>query len=238
MRIDQVIGIAASIIGDHPTHRNLNNNQISRLLNVASLKLLRKKIGLPEAYSPGMPVPPEVTEITRKNKEDIRVFLVELGFKDNASLPIDSGGFADIPTNLYYCSTLEYWKPKLPPLEGYDIKPIEILTDTQFLDRVSSAVIDPDYNYPICNFQNNFIRFAPKDIQYAHMIYYRYPVDCVYAIRYENNMPVFDEDNSVDLEWNDDNTLNVINIFLGDIGISIEKQEIVNYAELHKQRGV
>lgn len=238
MNINEFVKLVASIIGDHPSHRSLTNVQIARLANAASMKLMKKKIGLPEMYQPGMPMPPEATEISRKNKEDLRPFLVEAGIKDKPAIPVDINGFADIPEKLYYCSTLEYWKPLPPPLEGYDVKPIEILTDLQYQDRQGSSIIYPDLDHPICNFQKDYMRFLPSGLGYVHMIYYRYPNNCLYAIKYVDDMPVYDAENSVDLEWNNDNQLSVMVLLLGDLGINLEKGDLLQYAELHKQQGV
>lgn len=238
MNINEFVKLVASIIGDYPDHRNLTHVQISRMANAASLKLMKKKIGLPEMYQPGMPMPPEATEISRKNKEDLRPFLVEAGIKDNPAIPVDLNGFADIPKKLYYCSTLEYWKPLPPLLGGYEVKPIEILTDLQYQDRQGSSIIYPDIDHPICNFQKDYMRFLPSGLGYVHMIYYRYPSNCLYAIKYVNDMPVWDPNNSVDLEWNDDNQLSVMVLLLGDLGINLEKGDLLQYAELHKQQGV
>jgi hypothetical protein len=240
MDIGELVRLSANLIGERAPHRSMNHTQITRMLNMESLKLLRKKIGLPEEYQPGMPLPREATEISRKNKEDIRVFLKDLGIKPggNPSLHISPKGIATIPTDLYYMSTIEYWK-RVGSYVEFDTKPVEILTDVEFLDRQQSHIMAPSIDYPICNFQKDYIRFLPQNLGYAHCIYYRYPVDCIYAIKYINqDKPVYDPDNSRDLEWNDDNCLTIVMMFLGDLGIPLEKPDLIQYAELHKKEGV
>lgn len=205
------------------------------LLNVNQLKHFKKKTGLPEEYSPGMPLTRQIIDLTQKITDDLRQFKVNRG-EDLPLLRIEDGQ-AKIPSNYYVVSTLQY------PVTAKD-RPIEILPDVLWSKRMGSSLQFPDHRFPIANFQKDFIRFAPKSIKYVKFIYYRYPKQVKYAIKgleYPRSFPawnyIYDEANSIQLEWDDINIIDIIYLMLQDLSITVDKKEVLQYANILENKG-
>ena len=237
MNLQQTIQVAALLAGDKGADISITPESIALLLKIASLKHFRRKLGMPEQYSPGMPLPQQVTEISQENKQALRPFLVMRGDYGGNPIAVNTvSGYADIPQGCCYISTLSYKRL----IKGTTIKEksIELVTDTQWIDRVSSALIYPNYEYPIANIQKNFILFIPRDLRRVNMIYYRWPTAPVYATINTRGYAEYDPDNSVDLEWDEDNQIDIIYILLADLAIPIGKPEVYQVADLVKKGGV
>lgn len=234
MNHGQIRVILKTFLQNQRSNITLDYKDYNELINVAQLKHFKRKIGLPEEYQPGMPLPRQSIEITQKIEDDLRIFKVNYG--DDQPVVKVINGKLDIPDDYYIVSTLSV------PVKGGE-RNIEIVSDTQWNDRLDSKLIAPRKRYPICNFQHNFIRFSPPDIKYVKFIYYRYPKEAVYAVKRRSSynaalFPEYDPDNSVELEWDDINIIDIIHILLTDLSIVVNKKDIANYANVKTQQGI
>lgn len=235
MDLEQIRRILFTFIQNKGGKVTLDYKGFNELLNVCQLKHFKKKIGLPEEYQPGLPLPRQVIEITQKITDDLRRFKVNHG--DDLPVYKVNHGQAVIPSNYYIVSTLVY------PAKSGDRR-IEIVTDTQFADRMNSSLIKPRMRYPIANFQKSFIRIEPKEIRYIKFIYYRYPNRAQYSIALPdpdrdtpNWFMEYDPVTSVQLEWDDVNTVDIIHMMLQDLSITVEKRDLFQYANVKEVKG-
>jgi hypothetical protein len=171
-----------------------------------NLEYLKLKIGLPEAYRPGLPFPPQAYQVSQKMTDDVRQFITWLGGPDYPLLNIDQYGVAVVPldyvaySSCYYdfvvgsdCDTEEYITPK----------EVEFLTDSNWSDRLNSSIDFPNKEFPVAKWLgNNKIQFAPRNLKQVNFTYVREPATPVLGYTYDaNNDIVYDPLTSVQFEW-------------------------------------
>lgn len=236
MNLHEISQTIALILGDYePTQATPTRQEFSLLLKINSLKHFKRKMGLPEQYQPGMPLPAQVFEITEKLSQDVRRFKVFMGKKDTAPLMLDTNGYADVPSDMYYPSSFTY---RYFTASKNRWRTVDVLTDEEFDRRLGSVVEQPTKYWPVCNFQRDFIRFAPVDMQYINFNYIRYPVDPIYAVKKDDFITVYDAANSTELEWDDINQIDIMMLVLVDLGMFLKREDIIKYATQAKVQGI
>ncbi len=234
MDLKEILRLLSYIIGLKRPGYRLTVQGYNDLLQMANFKHFKRKVGLPEEYQPGMPLPQQSFDITQKLTDDLRRFKVFLG-EDKSPLYIDSTGHAPIPDNYYYISTISYKSQKL---EVIDLREVDIVTDTQWNERMTSKIVFPTKKYPIANFQKDYIRFYPKNLNMVDMVYLRYPTNPIYMVVEDSEWNEYSSATSKQLEWSNDNIIDIISIMLGDIGINVGKPEVLQYSNQHKKEGI
>ena len=238
MNLQELLDYLNFVINKEQSGNSLKPKNYNTLLYVSNIEYFNKKFGLPEEYRPGHPFPSQAWETTQNMTDSLRKFKVKLGY-DNTPLVISSNGKADIPANYAHYSSLRY---NLAINENCDstisMRSIDILTDAQWADRVGSSINPPSYEYPICMFQNNYIQFLPLDLKFVEFTYLRFPEtpSYIYTVDSYDNI-VYDAINSIQLEWEDNDIMNIAKLILSKIGINLRETSIVNYAEMQKQMG-
>lgn len=227
-----LLKLARHIAGERLPGKAVSQEMFGLLLDNAQLKHFKRKVGLPEAYQPGMPLPVEAYDLTQKLTEDLRRFKVHMG-EDTAPLVVVNGK-AQLPTDYYYCSTIIY---KLVRNTNVKIRLVEVVNDLQWAERLSSSIVTPTLKYPIANFQSDYLRVSPAVIRYLDFIYLRFPKEPTLKFKTANGVLAYDE-TSTELEWDDINKIDILHILLGDMGIHLGKPEVVQYSELHKSKGI
>ena len=236
MNLQQLIQTVVLLAGDKAPDKSFTHESITLLLKAASLKQFKRKLGLPEQYQPGMPYPQQVVEITQENRQSLQPFVVFMGDYHSNPLTIDLlTGYATTPADCYYISTLLFKK-----ISGRKISPkdVTLVTDTQWNDQVSSKLIAPTKDHPIANIQSGFIRFMPRDLRKVDFIYYRLPKDPVYAVKSDRGNAEYDHASSVQLEWNEENQIDIIYLLLNDLAIPIERPDVFKVSDLVKKGGI
>jgi len=235
MNLNDCLMLMNLIVGDmSPATGELAKEQFNILARTGNLMHFKKKIGLPEEYQPNAPVTRQVYEVTTKISQDLSPFKVVMGENNTAPLMINANGIATIPTDLYYPSSLIFKYVHDTIVKN---RFVDILTDKEYDRRISSAVEYPTKYFPVCNFQDGYIRFTPKDLQYANFTYLRYPVDPEYKVTVIDGQNVYDAVNSVQFEWNRVNIIDIIHLMLETIGVHIGKGIVYQYAEKLKKEG-
>jgi hypothetical protein len=235
MTLDQLRILAATFIRDKAPEVNMVPEQWAALLRIASLKHFKRKIGLPEEYAPGRPLPAQIPEISQRITDDLLPFKVHMGRNGYPKLAISANGEAVIPTDFFYPLSLMY-----PVIDSGQLvyNNVEVLTDSEWVDYLSSKIITPNKKYPIANFQKSYIRFAPINLQSVEFTYLKKPVDPVYAYTIANDFIEYDPVHSVELEWDELNKIDILYILLSDIGVVVTRGDIVQLSEKVKQQGI
>lgn len=230
MTLLEIINTINFIIGDkRPEMGLLTPNRFSTMLHIASLKHFKRKLGLPEEYQVGMPLPRQAFELTQKITEDLRRFKV---VNDNF---LFTNGVSVYPDGYYYPSSMA-------AVIFYDVgsmrKNVRFVTDQRWDEMNGSYVDIPNEEYPIANFQSDTIRIAPTTITRTIFTYLRLPVKPVYAVRIQNNVSVYDPDSSVQLEWDEINQIDIITILLADLGLPLMRGDVIQIADKQKAQGI
>lgn len=227
-----ILKLARYIAGERLPGKAVSQGMFGLLLDNAQLKHFKRKVGLPETYRPGMPLPEQAYDITQKLTEDLRKFKVHMG--DDTTPLIVTNGKAELPRDYYYCSTIVYKHVRNTTVRE---RLVEVVNDLQWAERLSSSIITPTLKYPIANFQSDYLRVSPRTIRYLDFIYLRLPKEPTLKFKTENGVLTYDS-SSQELEWDDVNKIDIIHILLGDMGINLGKPELVQYSELHKSKGI
>lgn len=211
----------------------LTPKNVGLLLHSASIRHFKRKIGLPEEYQPGMPLPRQAYDLTQKISEDLRIFKVNMDGVEKPLLFFTSGS-AQLPSNYYYPSSIA----ALVEIDGQMVfRKAYFKTDDEWDEMEGSYVDVPNEEYPVVNIQANKIRIAPQ-VSRARFTYLRLPVKPVYRVTIDGHLNKYDQANSTQLEWDQINTIDVLTILLADLGVSMLRQDVLQYAEMKKQQGV
>ena len=235
LNLDNIRNILHIFIQRKNPDFELSMEGYNHLLQLANLKQFKIKTGLPEEYQPGMPLPRQVIDFTTKLSEDIRQFKVSMGEGDIAPLMVNNTGFAEIPSDIYYPSSMSY---KYVTNSGMKIKIVNIENDLNWNKKLASSIMFPTLKNPIANFQSNYIRFNPVNVQYINFVYVRYPLSPVFAYEDSLGYNKYDPDSSTELEWSEMNKVDIISIMLGMIGINVERGDIIQIADKMRKEGV
>ena len=235
MDLNKIRQLIVIILGDrNPAKRDFPVEYFESGLYAASLIHFKKKIGLPEEYQVGMPLPRQAYEITRKIKMDLLPFHVEMG-TTSPSLVVNDHGLAELPANVYYPSVFRYRY-----MVGIAVKhrPIDIVNDLEWNERMRNSITKGTKKHPVCNFIGpKRVRFSPVDLRRVDFDYVKFPNRPVFAYNIDLDYIDYDETRSTQLEWDDVNIMDVISIFMEKLGVSIGSPDIVQYADKLKNTG-
>lgn len=104
----------------------------------------------------------------------------------------------------------------------------DILTDTEYLDRIDSTLLAPDLEHPIARIIGKKIEFFPSDSGNFVLTYYRVPIVPKYAYTTPNGRDiVFDEPNSIEIDIRESGFNEVVSNALGYLGISLQEQGLL-----------
>ena len=234
MNLKDISSIVSFILAERKPDMVISPGEFERLLHVAQLKLLKMKVGLPEHYRPGVPVPPQVYEISKVITDDLAPFKVIMGGEDSP-LVVDENGETGLPDDFFYPSTMTYKYTKATGEMAY--KEVEILSDQEYNRRISSFIKRPSLKYPIANIFGSKIRFYPTTLKYVDFVYLRVPPAPVYGTSYGKGYQRYDANTSTELLWNDVCILDIIGLLCGELGINIPSQDLVAYSDKLKQTG-
>lgn len=191
-------------------------------LKAKNIRHLRKRIGLPETYIPGSAN--EGVGVTRIGDKDLLPFLVE---EDLA--PVNQ--VIELNSNWYYI------------LDWYTTASItsDLVGIEEVSNRIRNYITAPTATHPCAYIVPSGLKVYPADLTAAvTVIYYRQPATPVFQIKDTTATSLeveYDEDNSVELEWDDGNKLDILYMILQDMGLNIERQDVVQIAAKLIQQG-
>lgn len=227
--------ILVTLAGEAAADQFISPEIFSSMLHLASLKHFKRKLGLPEEYKPGMPYPSQAFELTQRITEDMKIFKVTKGYNLTQPISVASSGIASYPSDYYIASVIDYFFSK--DGETYQRK-VDILSDLEYQDRVTNIHTRPRYFYPICKMISDGIQCNPYDLKFIHMTYLRLPVAPYYAVDATTGYNEYDSANSTQLEWDDQNTIDIMYLFLSEMGITLKREDVLQKAEAVKERGI
>lgn len=236
MNLNEQRIVVSTIIQDKNPAINIVPEQWDILLHLAQLKHFKRKIGLPEEYVPGAPIPAQVFEITQKISDDLIPFTFHMGRAGTPPLYVSSNGEATTPTDMYYPATMTY--NLIKPGGGVEPRMVDIVNDKEWQDLTTSYICNPTKRFPIANFKKDYIRFDPKNLQMVDFTYIKFPTKPVFAYTITNGYVEYDSVNSVELEWDEVNQLDILYILLSDLGVVATKADVFQISEKVKTKGI
>jgi hypothetical protein len=197
----------------------LNQEDYASAINTHSLRLFKRKLGLPEEYSKDQPVSQEGVDVSKKIDQDLSPFL------DTVTVS-KVGNTIDLTS--YNPAFIASFIPVPQGLRGFDE-----VTLGEKPDRMINAITHPTLDDPIVvrRGKSKFDLF-PSGILGAEVTYYKYPTPAVIAwTRNATTLrPEYDSVNSVELEWDDINKMDIAYMILRDAGVNLQRRDIEVYA--------
>jgi len=132
-------------------------------------------------------------------------------------------GRADIPADFF--RSVDKESSMTVPIGGKKY-PVRGCNDGMWDYLVNSPIEFPTIEYPICNFQETFVRFEPKTIQYVNWTYYASPAEPVFGVKYNRGFTEYDPTTSTELNWSEDQIVYIIQIMLQDLGVMATVEQI------------
>jgi len=230
-----------SVAGANPTPADFN-----LATERAFVEWVMERYSNPQQYRPGQPIPQMAWQQTQKISDDLgfllenRTFTVpstgRLSLPDGLSVrDIDS---AVTPKYLHLSSVRSVYvtKRKSGALRSREIG-VSVLRDNELASVLGSSIIEPTERFPVCAFYNTYVQFHPQNIGKVALTYLRTPEVPIWAYTLDTSgRPVYDPNNSIDIE-SPDSTHNEIAIkVLSYLGISIREPQLTQYAEIQEQQ--
>jgi hypothetical protein len=201
--------------------RAITPDQFDLELKSKNLRLMRKRLGLPETYIPG--AANEGAGVTRLTDTDLLPFLVEQTVN-----PVS--GIINLAANWYYI------------LDWYTSTSItsDLMSYEEISNRRNNYITKPTTLHPAAYIVKAGLRVLPTTITGVTVVYYRKPLDPVFTtvtdpvtLRLAYSPPPA----SVELEWDDGSKLDILNMILQDMGLNIERGDVQQMAAKLIQTG-
>jgi len=236
MTLEQIRDLIILISSEKGNDVNYGPEEFCDLIHLAQLRHYKRKLGLPEEYSPGVPLPRQAFEINQRITEDMRRFKVINGYGITEPKFVNKGVLA-IPKDYFIVTGLSY-NYYLKNFNEILPRKIEILSDLEYNDRVTSLVKRPTNMFPVATVSGSKILIYPDKISHVDFTYLRLPKKPVWKVIDNDGFYEYDAVNSVNVEWNDLNIIDIVSIMLSDIGIKTKQQDVLQYAEKLKEKGI
>jgi len=199
---------------------DIKASEFQTLINTQSKLLFAEKTGLPNLYSLNAPIERRGVGLSRKIQTELRPFYTR-------EILATSSATADLSTkNIGYLDAIE---PNPILGRGFD----ELFGD-EVADRLGSSVVMPTTKDPAFEWATGYtILLYPATITSVVLKYYRFPIDAVIATTVNSTtlLEEYDAANSTELEWEDEQKVEIAYRVLRDLGINMERGDIAQYAQ-------
>lgn len=253
MTLEQLFDYIDIKTNKNQSGKTLTADNRNTLLLTSNIEQFKRKYGLPEEFVPGRALPSQYWEAVQQNTDDLHRFKVALDGLVNPVFKFDKNGVAQLPSDYVHHSSLNHNMALVAKCKtSMRMRPIEIMKDNQWGSRVGSVLKKPTFKNPIAKIQDNYIQVAPVGITMAHFTYLRLPNTPFYdyniiddtevylppgGVHDGSVLPASTPSRSVELEWPEDNHVDIANIILSAIGVNLREGVVYQDAEKHKQTG-
>jgi hypothetical protein len=114
-------------------------------------------------------------------------------------------------------------------------KEIDLITDSDWIKRQDSLIVGPTLKNPIARIYGSSIEVLPNTVK-PILYYLKKPVEAkwAYTISGDGRSFIFDEANSVDLEWGVISHNEIIEKTIGFLGIALKDNVMMQYEQYKK----
>lgn len=242
MTLQEILDFIYFIINKEQSGKFIKPDEFTGLLRSANYKFFKKYFGVPEEYQIGVPMSRIEWEITDVIKEKLSRFMVSLDEANGNALEV-MNGFATKPSDMFFADY--FTSPSGHPgsfRKGY-----------QFDSQKQNPVTSPTERNPIATVRADMIEFAPDTMANVNFYYLRRPNEPKYDFYVDTNdnvvylapgetspsdgTPANHVSTSVELDWDIDCIWDIIEIILEDVGIGINRAEVIQYANQKQIKG-
>lgn len=239
------------LINPAQTGNEMGPDAFNRQLAVVVTDAVRRHLGLPEAYSPAMPLPAIAYEKTQMITDE----LAEI--KTSAVILLSGGDLYEIPSDFYYPSSI--YHTVLQPLKkinnpnydqpqqqayNYEDWPVSMVNDAEFNIARMSAVRKPTSDYPIARIFGSvsnklYMQLQPKGISAVTLTYIRKPKKPYwnYVFDPQTNTEVYVPTGSQDIELPESMITTLAILLAQRLGISTRDTQLYQMMNNQQNKG-
>lgn len=199
----------------------------NNLAPIMQLSLINDRLGNVKRYRPGDPVPPWGFGLTQKTREELRSISVK------PTAVSVSSGLAVIPDDYLYYDTVT--------AGGKNV--IEV-TEDEITELNNNSIIPPTTQFPYMVIHSDGIHVYPSSISSINLSYIRQPATPIWNYTIVNDEPVYavtggvvGDGNSQDFEVSVGAQLEICCLILQAVGVSLNLQEVLQFASMWEQQG-
>lgn len=214
------------------TGNSFTPDRFSQLIKVVNIDKFKQKMGLPEEYQPGHPLPKEFAEITQKVADDLRIFKV---YMPNTPAPV---GLLPYPADYAHRDDILYSESET--IDGVITsipRLVEIMRESHASARRGNYTKQPTTSHPIAVMRYNGIQIFPVTITVVDFTYWRWPKDPVFSYVQGEGYITYNAAGSTEFEWPVDNHIDLVRMMLDYMGVHLREADIVQYANAKIQSG-
>lgn len=152
-------------------------------------------------------------------------------FKVNADTPVVNGIVAT-PSDYRYFDSARFNNFSSGALT---ISPFEELTTDEFNFRLGSELDKPTQFYPMLTVRDNEIELSPTSIDIINLNYIKNPLNPIWAYTVVNNRRVFDEANSVDFTFKEEDISDLVYRISILLGIQLRDSDFTQVSMVEQQ---
>lgn len=228
MTLNQIRNIITTIINENSSLLRIDIARFNELLQLANIDYFKFWVGPPEEWQPGQPINKRGWQIAAQATEALKTFLVP-----TQNYVVDVNGQVDYPANFVHLSDIGYYNS-----DTSRYRPVEIISHGEKYERLSNYITSPSKEYPMVIYEYTYFQFYPINLLNVEMAYLRLPTTPVYAIKQENDIDIYDPDNSTEFEWPEKYHPDLIRMIISYIAPSLKDVNLSNYIETKKVQGV
>lgn len=214
-----ILTIVNTVLNKDLEGNAISTSEAETLINAQSQMMFAEKLGLPNEYARNVPLARRGAGVSRKVSQELRPFLKKV----NKSV---SGGSLSFTEDIGYLLSVE---PETISGRGFDI-----IESDELADRLGSEVVAPSLDDPVLLWETNTTAaIYPTSITNVTVRYYEFPEDAVIATTTNSTTlrEEYDSGNSTELDWNDEQKVEIAYRVLRDAGVNIERQDVVALGE-------
>lgn len=223
MTADDVYEIMKYCVAKNTSQGYLSPEDFFRTINSAQQQYLDELLGSYKKYQPTRPIPVVAFGQTQKIRQSLSPLVYGTVLSINSIT-----GIASFPYDFEQVDAM--WSQ----YNFYNIKFVQ----QDFLSSYYRSTIDPIESNPVYLLKHEGFQFYPENYGFARLSYIRTPPSIVWAWVYDsNNVPVYDPVNSQHPVWADYDMLNIISRALRMVGVNLQFNDVIQYANEIKTIG-
>lgn len=183
--------------------------------------------------------PEEIDEAVHESSLNIFNQLVDQFEKTNAISddlsPFMIGPFAITLNGSGQVTKPADYKHWIALTEGTAGYPIDVVDHGMLAGRRNDPLCPPATGYAICAFYNTLIQFYPTTISNVKITYFKTPVKPEWAYTIVSDRFVYNDTDSVDIEWKENRHPELRAKSLEYLGINLREADLVQFSQMKKQ---
>jgi len=210
----------------------ISPDEFNLACSVVNIEFLKLKIGLPEEYQVGSPMARQMYQVSQKITDDVKFLITKLPI--NKSLD-----YFAIPSDYAAYSKLTYrYIENVECKSVLSTKPIEVVTDSEYAERIDNSITYPTFKNPIANYTSYGLEVSPQEIDKIELTYLKIPATPIrqYTVN-ANDESVYNPTGSVNFAFPVTTHNDICMRLLGYFGINVREEFLVQTANSYKQNG-